>query len=589
MKLFFSCLVLLLPLFIKGQTTYYVSTSGNDTNNGTSINTAFKTIQKAASTATAGSIVNILQGTYNERVITYSTGLPGNYITFQNFNNDAVTLEGGGTSGWGMWLIYGVGYIKLKGINFSYNDSTTSAYSPALIVGNKSQFIEIKKCTFTKLLNNNATGIAIYGNDTTSIGLHDVSIDSCTFGSSNFKMSQGIGIAGNIYNCVISNNLFHHLNSQGIALVGSDSTSRSLFDYARNIHVFKNEIHDVYNQSPGNYRQGILISGSRNCLIEKNKIHHCDMGINITAYSNFAKTDGVIFRENLVYQNYQQGLAMGIYNYPSSTGRIRYCNIHHNTFYENNSLANSSETVLFPFDSCSINHNIFYFGNSNQMIYTWYYGVGFQHNMMDYNLYCSPLINPSTINFSWDGNGSNFGFGFYKTLSQVDLHSYYADPMFVHPYDSIPDFHIYNNSLAKDSGDVNFSVANGETDFYNQPRIFNNRVDIGAVENQNDYAPIVINPTVINQLSNINEQLMIYPNPANEWLIVNGEWLIRNTKIEMYDMLGHVILRNETPAPTASERARLRLDVSTLSNGIYFLKATFNNGFVATKKIIVQH
>ena len=52
--------------------------------------------------------------------------------------------------------------------------------------------------------------------------------------------------------------------------------------------------------------------------------------------------------------------------------------------------------------------------------------------------------------------GDYFLHGFYKTLSQVDLHSYYADPLFVHPYDSIPDFHIYNNSLAKDSGDAIF-------------------------------------------------------------------------------------------------------------------------------------
>ncbi len=580
MKAVYFIFCFLFSIIASAQTTYYVSTSGNDTNNGTSISTAWKTIQKAATSAAAGSTINILKGTYNEHVTNLVTGLPNNYITFQNYQNDTVTLEGAGTSGWGMWLIYGAAYIKLKGIHFSYHDSTTAAWSPALIIGNKSQFVEIKQCTFTQLLNNNSTGIAVYGNDTTSAGLHDVTIDSCTFGSSNFKMNQGIGMAGNVYQCTISNNLFHHITSQAIALVGSDSTSRSVFDFVHDIHVLKNEIHDIYNQSPGNYRQGILISGARNCLIEKNKIHHCDVGINITAYSNFARTDGIIFRENLVYQNYQEGLAMGVYNYTNSTGRIHYCNIHHNTFYENNALNNGDEIVLFPFDSSTINNNIFYFNNSNQLVYAWFYGVGFQHNAMDYNLYCSPFINPSNLNFSWDGNGGNYSFGYYKLISNVDLHSYYADPSFVHPYDSVPDFHIYNNSLAKDSGDAAFTVLAGETDFYNQPRIFNNRVDIGAVENQNDYAPIVIT-TGISATMN-EEQLMIYPNPANESIVISHKSLV-NT-IEVTNVVGQTMKVIITPLSTYD----LRLNTYYYPSGIYFLKATDINGKESNGKFVKE-
>ena len=50
--------------------TYYVSASGSDSNIGTS-DAPFRTIQKAANTASAGDIVTVNAGTYNE-VVTIS-------------------------------------------------------------------------------------------------------------------------------------------------------------------------------------------------------------------------------------------------------------------------------------------------------------------------------------------------------------------------------------------------------------------------------------------------------------------------------------------------------------------------------------
>lgn len=53
-------------------TNYYVSTGGSDSNSGTSTSTAFKTIEKAVSKASAGSTIYILAGTY-----TYGTNFSG--------------------------------------------------------------------------------------------------------------------------------------------------------------------------------------------------------------------------------------------------------------------------------------------------------------------------------------------------------------------------------------------------------------------------------------------------------------------------------------------------------------------------------
>jgi parallel beta-helix repeat protein len=95
--------------------TYYVSTTGNDSNPGTSAS-PFKTIQKAANTAQSGDSVSVLAGNYPERV-TVNRG-----ITFQaqgtvvtrgfTVNADNVTIRGfeitdtpgSGNTGWGIYL-----------------------------------------------------------------------------------------------------------------------------------------------------------------------------------------------------------------------------------------------------------------------------------------------------------------------------------------------------------------------------------------------------------------------------------------------------------------------------------------------------
>jgi len=75
-------------------TTYYVSTTGSDSNNGTSLSTPFKTIQQAASVMVAGDICYIRGGTYRETVTPVHSGTSGNTITYQNYSDEQVTISG---------------------------------------------------------------------------------------------------------------------------------------------------------------------------------------------------------------------------------------------------------------------------------------------------------------------------------------------------------------------------------------------------------------------------------------------------------------------------------------------------------------
>lgn len=83
-------------------TGYYVSTAGSDSNNGTSLSTPFKTIQKAASVAQAGDSVTVRGGTYRETVTPANSGTAANPITYQAYPGENVTISGldAVTSGW---------------------------------------------------------------------------------------------------------------------------------------------------------------------------------------------------------------------------------------------------------------------------------------------------------------------------------------------------------------------------------------------------------------------------------------------------------------------------------------------------------
>ncbi|AUP77955.1 galactose-binding domain-containing protein [Flavivirga eckloniae] len=74
------------------QDRYFVSTTGNDINSGT-IDSPFRTIQKAADVAQYGSTIEIRGGTYHEKVIVKKSGLSGNPITFKAYNNEKVVVS----------------------------------------------------------------------------------------------------------------------------------------------------------------------------------------------------------------------------------------------------------------------------------------------------------------------------------------------------------------------------------------------------------------------------------------------------------------------------------------------------------------
>ena len=79
---------------------YFVSTSGDDNNDGT-ISKPFKTIQRAANVLVAGDICYIRKGVYRENVILKNDGKEGSPILFYNYKNEKVIItENNLITGW---------------------------------------------------------------------------------------------------------------------------------------------------------------------------------------------------------------------------------------------------------------------------------------------------------------------------------------------------------------------------------------------------------------------------------------------------------------------------------------------------------
>lgn len=134
LALFFS---VLLVGHLEAATYYIDGSNGNDSNSGT-IASPWKTISKANSALKAGDTVYIIAGTYaSEQITPANSGTSGNYITYQNYNGETVTISGGSRQA----NLINKNWIKIDGINF-YKSSSSWVYLSG------SNYNIIQNCTF---------------------------------------------------------------------------------------------------------------------------------------------------------------------------------------------------------------------------------------------------------------------------------------------------------------------------------------------------------------------------------------------------------------------------------------------------------
>ena len=484
------------------QTAYYVDgTNGNDANNGTTLTTAWKTIQNSFNKATAGSVVYIKGGTYKNQLTLNVSGTAGNPIEFRNYQTDSVYIDGTGLSANPMISITDQSNVIFRNLiiqNLVKNNavgiqvvcSGTGAVNNLMFKSLIIRSINWTSNASTKPSSSkNSQPFIAYGEGTTAgNAMHNIVVDSCTIYNNITGFSESLSFGGNIDGITITHNLVHDNTNIGIDVTGNYNECNcndTAIDHSRNAYIAYNV---VYN-NVSNYAtsSGIYIDGVVNVLVEKNISHHNGSGIELGCEQN-GSAYNLIVRDNLIYDNQEPGMAIGGYDI-TTTGIVNNASITNNTFVANN-YANdgTGELDITKVSGCNISNNIFYTNAQNVLFSK--EAISPQTNLvLDYNDWYTPNNDSNNINVNW-GSASYSDFSTYRTSSGTEKHSFYANPLIVNASITSPDFHITALSPCINRGDPAYVMASNETDFDGNIRIINSLLDIGAYEYKPGTVPV---------------------------------------------------------------------------------------------------
>ncbi len=580
-SLFYSiALQILISAGCQGQVVFYVNgTSGNDSQNGQSPTTAWKTIQKSFNAATPGSTVYISGGVYKEQPVLHVSGKPENPIVFEAIPGESVILDGTSLGGSTMITIIDKSHIRMQNFtirNLLHNyavgilvEATENGAINDLIFKN----IAITNINWTNNPNampgsgNNSNPFLFYGQGVTPANtISNVVVDSCEIFNNITGYSENLTFNGNVDGAVISNCKIHHNKNIGICIAGNyEACSVPVLDHARNIHVYGNTVYQNISQAATS--AGIYVDGGRKVLIERNSTYRNGVGIEIGCERD-GLTDSCTVRNNLVFDNLDWGIGVGGYD-PETTGQVLYTKVTNNTLYMNTVNNSGMGEFYIPKAShCSFTNNIIY--TSGQNVFYTFDAINPQaNNIFDYNCWYTPANDPAKAKVNWRGQTLG-SFSTFQIATGFDKHSFYKNPIFVNPGTVSPNFQLQNNSPCIDSGDLSIDSFVGETDFGGFQRIDNNQVDVGAFE---------FNRTVNIQEPPLKGKLMIYPNPCNKYIFIQGD--TDGAFIKISDVGGHTVSQGFYFSSG--------YDISGVPNGIYLISLKLTNAKTLTGKLVVQN
>lgn len=294
---------------------YYVATWGSDSNPGTETQ-PWLTIQKAADTLTAGDMVYIKEGTYNERVIPQNSGSPGNYITYAAYPGHVVSIDGTGVSVYpeGLFRIDGKNYIKVSGLRIeNYHPENGACHG--IHARNNCNHIIIEN-NYVK----NTGGCGIYAKYSDNVIIDNNEVSYTNLDPAWDK--EVISLHG-VDTFEVKNNHVHHVNHIGI-----DAKADCL-----NGKIYRNYVHDlgIYD---GRGQLGIYIDGAYNIDVYENVIHDISggglvLGLERPQYDDLEKIN--------VYNNivYDSEFGIMLWAFPGTEEYVKNLKFINNICYKN--------------------------------------------------------------------------------------------------------------------------------------------------------------------------------------------------------------------------------------------------------------
>jgi hypothetical protein len=470
--------------------TYYVSVSGNDANSGT-LAAPWRHIQYAMDRVGAGSTVNVLTGVYNEYVTFKNSGSSGNYVVLQNYTGNSPVIDGTGlpiSGEVGLVTIANKQYVKLVGFEIRNLKAggVSSAFPQGVSIRGNGAFIEVRNNKVHDIENScrrcGAHGIAVYGRDP-SASIHDLIIDGNEVYNGKFGWSESMVLNGNVEFFTVSNNIVHDNDNIGIDFIGYEGENPDpALDRARDGTVVGNLVYNINsygNPAYGNERSagGIYVDGGTRIVVERNIVHHSNLGVELASEHSGRNTSFITLRNNFFYNNTQTGIAMG--GYDTKRGSTENCVIVNNTLYNNYTQGDWGAELYIQFDTRNnlIKNNIIFANSSRRFIESW--SAVMTANVVGRNLY---FATGSGSNGTWIWKGVTYTtFAAYQSGSGNDTTGFVGvDPLLVNP--AAGDLHLNTGSPAINAGENLPSSQMGTVDIDGNARIINGTVDLGADE-----------------------------------------------------------------------------------------------------------
>jgi hypothetical protein len=504
--------------------SFFVSTTGSDSNPG-SLRAPWQHIYYAAKTVGPGSTVYVRGGVYHEQIVVKVSGsAAGGYVQFQSYPGETAIVDGMGVSQPlsngtpnGLFELNNQDYVIVEGFevrNWTTNSdmvfpagiTITGTGSNIQILHNKvhgivNNFCASNSCCTDGSCNGGAHGIAVYGTAAPSAAgpnaIRDLVIDGNEVYGLITGQSESIPLNGNVQSWSVTNNIVHDNDNIGIDAIGFEGTAPSpAVDQARDGYIAGNLVYNcsdlrnpAYAVSQRNGANGIYVDGGTRITIERNFIHHNNVGLELASEIKPHVTSYVTARNNLIYLNTAPGVAIGGHDIPGTDpsnpdccGSTDHCSIVNNTLLQNDSTPDDgSGEFMINYFPPNVSGNIF----ENNIVMANGQGVlinsAFRNPLvkLDYNLYYAPNGDPNNNTWVWK-NVTYSSFSTYQSGSGNDIDSPFSNPFFVNQGALV--LWLQQISFAVDGG-VNLGTpVLGKLDLSGFSRFQGDLVDIGAYQ-----------------------------------------------------------------------------------------------------------
>lgn len=496
---FLACLIICVSrAFGQSNSTFYVSTTGNDSNPGTQT-APWRTIQHAADVARAGSTVNVRGGVYEELVnIKASGNATDGYVTFRSYSGETAVLDATHFAPVGrssILTIHNQSYVRIEGFELRNYRTAEHRLTPlGISVMGAGSHIELLHNNVHHIeqtfegrdapgRGGNGFGIAVYGTDAKA-PISELVIDGNEVHHLKTGSSESLVVNGNVTNFRITNNVVHDNNNIGIDVIGFERTAPDpAVDQARDGVVSGNLVYNITslgNPAYGNEQNsdGIYVDGGTRVLIERNIMHDVDFGIELASEHRDRATSYIIARNNLIYHSNTAGVSIG--GYAPERGHTDHCTVINNTLYDNDTAGTGTGEFQMQWNMQDdiFENNIVYAGRRCLMTVN-KSKVDKDHPpvLVDHNLYyCDSGADAST----WiEASDKITGFDKYVQSTGNDRHSRFINPRFVDA--ASKNFHLRPDSPAIAAG-VNDGIPVGESDRDGSPRVKSGKIDIGSYQ-----------------------------------------------------------------------------------------------------------